>query len=258
MERSPFARPLLLASACAVVGILAARGVFNSIFGFPWVFALVCLGLGLVSLWRDRPRRALAARAGILLAGAAAAVGGSLWQAREIERAIAERERQLQMELRGLSVPSLEGLEPLNVTLASWNRSASFSAPATIVTFWARWCSPCWKEMAELDELYREHRDDGLEVVAITRYDDPENPAKRRADRDRARRFLDNRGTGYPAAITDRDDLYRAYRVPGPPRTALVDDRGKVVAYAIGIEGVRRLMAEAVALLPAPESREPP
>ena len=164
---------------------------------------------------------------------------------------MSQEQARLRGELVGMTVPGLASLEPLNVDAAAWREAAVFDRPATIVAFWARWCSPCWAEMAELEELYREHRGRGLVVLAVTRYDDPDDPDERRRDFDRARRFLDRRGFSYPAAISDDDELYRAYRVPGPPRTVLVDERGRIADYAIDLDGVRALMERAVERLDA-------
>ncbi len=77
----PYASALSLAVACAVVGALAALGKFNSMMGFPWVFALVCVVLGAISLWRDPGP--VGPRAALVLVGAAIAVGG-LDAAREL------------------------------------------------------------------------------------------------------------------------------------------------------------------------------
>lgn len=41
-----------------------------------------------------------------------------------------------------------------------------------IVTFWATWCAPCREEMPALDAFYKQHRDEGLEIIAISA-DDP-------------------------------------------------------------------------------------
>ena len=149
MKNSIYREPILYAAACTVVGVLAARGVFNSMFAFPYVFALICLLFGALSLWRTRPRSALAARALILAARAALAVAGSMYQQRIIDTRIAERQLQVLLDLRGETVPDLAGLEALNTEQAVWDEAASLTGKATLVTFWARWCSPCWKEMDE-------------------------------------------------------------------------------------------------------------
>jgi thiol-disulfide isomerase/thioredoxin len=38
----------------------------------------------------------------------------------------------------------------------------------TIVHYWATWCAPCRVEMPILDAYYRKHRDQGLDVIAIS------------------------------------------------------------------------------------------
>jgi len=37
-----------------------------------------------------------------------------------------------------------------------------------LVYFWAYWCEPCKQEMPHLDKIYREFKDKGLEIVAIS------------------------------------------------------------------------------------------
>ena len=249
VRNSPYKEPTLFATACVVVGVLAARGTFNSIAGFPFIFAAACIVFGLLSIWRQRPRRAVAGRLLILFLGAAVAIGGSLYQRRIIAEQIADRQLRVADEIRGSTLPAPIGYEPLNREPAAWNEVAALDGEATLITFWARWCSPCWKEMEELEELYREHGDRGLRVLAVTRYDDPDDADERRSDFDKAVDFLDGRDLTFPAAITDSDELYAVCRVNSPPGLVLVDREGRVVDFAIGLDKARRLMERAVGML---------
>jgi len=251
-------RTILLASACVGVGFLAALGLFNSIVNFPIIFALVCLVLGAGSLWRERSQGSVILRAVILAAGASLAVSGWAYQGRLVEQRLEERRVQVLAELEGRPASSLAGLEPLNTDPGTWDEASAFSAKATVVTFWARWCSPCWKEMAELEELYGRYRAEGLSVVAVTRYDQPEDPEERRSDFAKAQKFLRQRGHTFPAAITDDGSLYEAYRVPSPPAAVLIGEDGIVIDYAIGLEDARVLMERAVALVGAGDSAGEP
>jgi len=47
----------------------------------------------------------------------------------------------------------------------------------TIVNFWATWCAPCRAEMPAIQAYYERHRDQGLEVLAIS-MDDPRHLAE--------------------------------------------------------------------------------
>ena len=53
--------------------------------------------------------------------------------------------------------------------------AATFDDKVLIVTFFASWCPPCRQEFADLSEIYQEHREDGLEVLAINLFEDFEN-----------------------------------------------------------------------------------
>ena len=52
---------------------------------------------------------------------------------------------------------------------------ATFDDKILIVTFFASWCPPCRQEFADLSEIYVQHREDGLEVVAINLFEDFED-----------------------------------------------------------------------------------
>ena len=96
----------------------------------------------------------------------------------------------------------------------------------TIVNYWATWCAPCRAEMPVLDDFYRKHQAQGLEMVAIS-LDDGASKAKLRE------------ATGnfaFPVArIADvkmpRKDIPKAL-----PVTRIYDGSGKLV-FASGGDG---------------------
>ena len=249
MLQKPFVSILVLASACAVVGILTAAGFFRSMMGFPFVFALTCLLFGGLSIWRERGRRPVGVPTLVLLVGAGLAVGGGLVQQRAVRELQAKEQRAVSAELVDEPAPRLVGLEPLATDPRDLDRALAFESPATIVTFWATWCSPCWKEMEELQELWERHRAAGLVVLAVTSYDDHSDPAARAEDRSEAEAFMRRRDLGYPAGITDDGADYEAFRVRSIPRTVLIDGSGTVVGYAVGLAETRKLMGKAAAMV---------
>lgn len=46
--------------------------------------------------------------------------------------------------------------------------TSTVGGKVTIVNFWATWCAPCKAEMPAIDEYYKRHKGDGLEVIAIS------------------------------------------------------------------------------------------
>ena len=239
--------------AMAVVGGLAAFGTFNSIMNFPLVFGGICLALGWFNLWRNRATVRAAPWALLLLVGAALPVAGWLHQQNIVRESQARAQARTFELLGGTEAPALVGLEPLNTDSQALAAATSYAGPATIVAFWATWCSPCYVEMEELDELYRKHREHGLSVVAITRYGDSMEPEKRRQVRESSAKFARKRAFTFPVAITAEDDLYRAFQVLGIPRTVLVDGDGTIVGYAVGLDGARELMRKAEQMVLAPQ-----
>src|SRR6202021_607655 len=49
----------------------------------------------------------------------------------------------------------------------SW-RLKDLQGKVVLVNFWATWCPPCRKEMPDLDAIYKEYRDKGLVILAIS------------------------------------------------------------------------------------------
>ena len=49
---------------------------------------------------------------------------------------------------------------------------ATFDDKVLIVTFFASWCPPCRQEFADLSDIYLQHHEAGLEVVAINLFED--------------------------------------------------------------------------------------
>ena len=93
-----------------------------------------------------------------------------------------------------------------------------------VVNFWATWCSPCLKEMPELDALDAERED--VEVVGLA-YEEIE-PADLRA-------FLAKRPVKYPVAIVDVYDPPADFPTPrGLPMTHVIAPDGTVAKRFMG------------------------
>jgi thiol-disulfide isomerase/thioredoxin len=93
-----------------------------------------------------------------------------------------------------------------------------------VVNFWATWCSPCLKEMPELDALDAERED--IEVLGLA-YEEIE-PADLRA-------FLDKRPVKYPVAIVDVYDPPADFPTPrGLPMTHVIAPDGTVAKRFMG------------------------
>lgn len=108
-----------------------------------------------------------------------------------------------------------------------------------VVTFWATWCPPCHKEMADLQVLYERYRAQGLEVIAISV----------NTDRAQVDDFVRGRGLTYPMAMS----VPRHNEVFGPmlfpPRLFVIDPNGKVALSHWGPVRFEALEATVKAML---------
>ncbi len=246
--RSPLVGPLVLFVACGIVAGMSWQGRFTSMMGFPKIFAAVCLVFGALTL-RKQPKVAFVARLSLVVFGAGLAFAGGSAQDRFVQRRNDATQSAVMAALGGKAAPTLSGIEPINVDTDALRDASSFTSKATIVNFWSRRCSPCLRELPELNEFYQEYHKKGLAIVAIVTLDEGLDSKERRNELARTRRLVSKLELRFPVAVASSDDLNRSYMVYAFPSTALVDATGQVVAYGVGDAGGRHVMEQALALL---------
>ena len=128
-----------------------------------------------------------------------------------------------------LAAPSMDAPAPLLV-LTDFNGGtfdlSRMRGKVVLVNYWATWCAPCRKEMPILDSFYRQHHDQGLELIGIS--------VDHRQDFAKMRKVS---GTlAYPTTSIDRvsDDGF------GPPQgfplTYVIDRQGVVRAQFVDVD----------------------
>jgi peroxiredoxin len=91
-----------------------------------------------------------------------------------------------------------------------------------VVNFWATWCPPCRKEMPDLETLYKQFKDQGLVILAISD-----------EDAGKVRPFVAEQKVTYPILLDPGRKVNELFQIEGIPKTFVYDRGGKLVAQSI-------------------------
>jgi peroxiredoxin len=93
-----------------------------------------------------------------------------------------------------------------------------------MINFWATWCPPCLEEMPAMERLYRQHRDRGFELIAVSVDADPKKVAP----------FVTEHKLTFPIGLDPRMEMANSYGVRALPSSFIVARDGNLAALAIG------------------------
>jgi peroxiredoxin len=108
-----------------------------------------------------------------------------------------------------------------------YGKSFSLSAyrgKVVLLNFWATWCPPCRAEMPALNRLYRERKDRGLEILAVS-------TDKSVSD---IHKFLGKNKVDFPILVDSDLSTAKLYKVFSMPTTFLIDRNGIIVEKFYG------------------------
>ena len=93
-----------------------------------------------------------------------------------------------------------------------------------LINFWATWCPPCLEEMPAMERLYRQHRDGGFTLVAVSVDADSKLVAP----------FVTASKFSFPVALDPSMNMANTYGVRALPSSFIVARDGTLAALAIG------------------------
>lgn len=129
-------------------------------------------------------------------------------------------DRKAPVDLVGKKAPAVEGelLSGGQGTLSTWKGKVIY------LTFFASWCTPCQREMPELEKLQAEYGARGFQVVSVGVDTDPE----------KARRFAEKTGVRYPVLLDPDAASLGRFDVKSMPTTYIIDRQGVIRHKQVG------------------------
>ncbi len=100
-----------------------------------------------------------------------------------------------------------------------------------LVNFWATWCPPCRKEMPDLETLYKQFKDQGLVILAISDEDES-----------KVTPFVAEQRVTYPILLDPGRKVNELFQIEGIPKTFVYDRSGKLVAQSIDMRTRRQFL----------------
>jgi peroxiredoxin len=101
---------------------------------------------------------------------------------------------------------------------------SDFRGKGVLINFWATYCPPCEKEMPYLENAYRRHKEQGIEILAINAAE----PTRI------VNQFISQQKVTFPILL-DRDGIVlEQYQVRNLPTSFFINAKGEIVKKVSG------------------------
>lgn len=120
--------------------------------------------------------------------------------------------------VRGIPAIDIKTLDGKTINTSSFDNGGK----PMIISFWATWCTPCKKELNNINELYADwQKETGIKIIAVS-IDDSRNSPK-------IQPYVDSQSWEYEVYSDPNGDFKRALNVNSIPHTFLVNGDKKIV-----------------------------
>ncbi|MES0362755.1 MAG: TlpA disulfide reductase family protein [Desulfobacteria bacterium] len=118
-------------------------------------------------------------------------------------------------------------------------RLTDLKGRVVLLNFFATWCGPCRQEIPDFVQLHKRFNGEGLEVIGVSL--DMEAGAVLGP-------FINRYGITYPIVLGTREVVVDYGGIRGIPTTFVIDDKGKISDYFVGLQP-RHVIEESVTKL---------
>lgn len=112
---------------------------------------------------------------------------------------------------------------------------ADFRGDVVVMDFWATWCPPCHRQMAELRKMMNNEKVGDQVSVLLVNADDP-GPDRQK----KVRTYLSSRNLDYTTVLDDGTAM-REYGVASFPTLVIVDPKGRISFAEPGVHSATEL-----------------
>lgn len=99
----------------------------------------------------------------------------------------------------------------------------------TLIDFWASWCPYCIKELPELEKLYDQYKDKGLEIVGVAVRDNIDD----------TKMMVNKKNIRWPIIYNTQKTPYDIYGFAGIPHHILIGPDGTIISRGENTEQLR-------------------
>jgi peroxiredoxin len=123
-------------------------------------------------------------------------------------------------------------LKPLNYDGKEVS-SADFKGKPLVLSFFASWCPPCEKQVAELIQIYKDEAPRGLAMIGAAADAKLVVETKPEDEIKDVKEFIKEKNIPYPLGIAT-DKIAKDFKFKGIPTTIFIDREGKIVKTFYG------------------------
>ena len=104
--------------------------------------------------------------------------------------------------------------------------SEHLNGKLTLINFWATDCPGCINEMPALIQTYKQHKNKGLEVIAVAMYYDPPS---------RVISYAKNNELPFPVVLDSNKEIMNKFNnIKLTPTSVILDQNGYIINTIIG------------------------
>ncbi len=104
---------------------------------------------------------------------------------------------------------------------------SDFKGKTVMLNFWATWCPPCRAEMPEMEQFYKDMKDQDVEIIAV-------NLTESESSIENVKTFKAEQGLSFPILLDEKGTAGSRYEIVSVPTTYFLDENGVIHFKHVG------------------------